>query len=231
MKKAVWLKASVISSLLMVFAFTFAPIRAQAYFGFPYSSIPYGGLPYGGYGLAYNAPGYSYSGYPYYGYGYGIGSGVLGGYGGVLGGYGGGLGGYGGVLGGYGGGLGGYGGVLGGYGGGLGGYGGILGGYGGVLGGYGGGLGGYGGVLGGYGGLPGTPYVTSPPPDFSGYTWTSPTEAHYDLPDGTSSTVFVDYAAGGEWQSPYYQQNYTPVSPYDQYNDPGFWDLLRSPPP
>jgi hypothetical protein len=158
MRKVLWSKASVISSFLMVFVFTFAPIRAQAYFGLPYSGFPYSGFsyggfpysgfpydsfPYSGYNLAYNS-----AGYPYYSTGIGSPS--------------------------------------------------------------------YNGTL-AYNGIFGLPYVTAPPPDFSGWTWTSPTQAYSPpLPDGTSAAVSVDWAAGQEGMSPYYQQNYTPSSPYQQ---------------
>ena len=60
-----------------------------------------------------------------------------------------------------------------------------------------------------YAGLFGSSYVTAPPPDFSGWTWTSPTTAQYPytLPGGVNAIVDVDWASGYEGQSPYYQQN------------------------
>lgn len=148
MRKVLWLKASVISSFLMVLFMLLAPTQAQAYFGLPYGGFsyggfPYGGFPYGGYNLAYNGPGY-----PYYSAGIGIPS--------------------------------------------------------------------YSGTL-AYNGIFGFPYVTAPPPDFSGWTWTSPTEAYSPpFPDGTSAGVSVDWAAGYEGTSPYYQQNYTSPFSYQQ---------------
>jgi len=154
MRKVLWLRVSVISTLLMVFVFTFAARQAQAYFGFPYSGFSYGGFPYGGfpydsfpyggYNLAYNG-----AGYPYYSAGIGVpsyNSGTL-----------------------------------------------------------------------ANSGIFGSPYVTAPPPDFSGWTWTSPTEAYSPpFPDGTVQEVFVSWVAGSEGKSPYYQQNYTPSSPGQQ---------------
>lgn len=75
-----------------------------------------------------------------------------------------------------------------------------------------------------YGGIFGSSYVTAPPPDLSGWTWTGPTTAEYPLPGGGMSTIFVSPAAGYEGLSPYYQQNDgldssigTSPSIYDQY--------------
>jgi len=70
----------------------------------------------------------------------------------------------------------------------------------------------------------GFPYVNAPPPDFSGYIWTSPTTAYNpNTPPGTTQRTFVSWPEGGEWQSPYYQQtDYNPFSFNQPYNSGGY---------
>jgi len=68
----------------------------------------------------------------------------------------------------------------------------------------------------------GFPYVTAPPPNFSGYIWTSPTTANNpNTPPGITQTVFVSPVEGQEWQSPYYQQTgYNFDNPFSGYSFP-----------
>jgi hypothetical protein len=59
----------------------------------------------------------------------------------------------------------------------------------------------------------GWPEFSSPPDfDHSDWIWTSPTTAHNPYtPPGIQQTVFVDWAAGYEQESPYYQQNFDEI--------------------